>query len=168
MDAGHGTSVDRQTHSYSTSSCSYHTTTSSMAGGGGGGHHHRATLKQKNKSFKSRHSTKSSIKKLAKGRPADSASASSKGSSVAASARNAQTRKNHAKQMQLAKREQLKQVQELYKNGMDKVVSVLELTPDGNAWDVCRALEQHKGVEGIDGCDVASAIAQAKESSRIR
>lgn len=137
-----------------------------MAGSGGGGHHHRATLKQKNKSFKSRHSTKSSIKKLAKGRPADSVS--SKGSSVAVSARNAQTRKNYAKQLQLAKRDQLKQVQDLYKKGMDKVVSVLELTPDANAWDVCTALEGHKGVESIQGCDVKSAIAQGKESSRIR
>ncbi|CAO1616791.1 unnamed protein product [Sympodiomycopsis kandeliae] len=134
----------------------------------GGGHHHRATLKQKNKSFKSRHSTKSSIKKLAKGRPADAASISSKNGSVAGSARNAQSRKNHAKQIQLMKRDQLKQVQELYKKGMDKVVSVLELTPDGNAWDVCRALESHKGVDTIPGYEVDSALSQGKESTRIR
>ncbi|EIW68703.1 hypothetical protein TREMEDRAFT_74147 [Tremella mesenterica DSM 1558] len=35
-------------------------------------HHHRSTLKQTNKSFKSRHSTKGSIKSAAKGKPAPS------------------------------------------------------------------------------------------------
>jgi hypothetical protein len=41
----------------------------SKGGGGGGGqqHHHRSTLSQTNKSFKSRHASKGSIKTANKG-----------------------------------------------------------------------------------------------------
>ncbi|KAJ9124987.1 hypothetical protein QFC24_002919 [Naganishia onofrii] len=66
------------------------------------GHHHRATLKQQNKSFKSRHSSKSSLKAASKGRLAAPAhtsaahafSSQSSASRVAASA----TKRNRANQ----------------------------------------------------------------------
>ncbi|KAJ9115204.1 hypothetical protein QFC20_001071 [Naganishia adeliensis] len=53
------------------------------------GHHHRATLKQQNKSFKSKHSTKSSLKAASKGRlaPASSTSASHAFSSQSSASR---------------------------------------------------------------------------------
>lgn len=139
------------------------------SGSGGGGHHHRATLKQKNKSFKSRHATKSSVKKIAKGRPAGaSANKGSSSSSVASGQQNAVSRKNHAKQLQLAKREALKQAQKLYESGMPKVVSVLELTPEGNAWAVCSALEKNKGWEAVEGHDAGSALRSGSPFSQIR
>lgn len=134
-----------------------------------GGHHHRSTLKQKNKTFKARHSTKSSIKKLAKGRPASVASTTSNSTTAKSGHGNGVTRKNHAKQMQLAKREALKKVENMFvKKGVPKVVSVLELTPDGDAWGVCRTLEAHKGVEAVEGHDVATVLKEGRESCRIR
>lgn len=139
------------------------------SGSGRGGHHHRATLKQKNKGFKSRHATKSFIKKTAKGRSAGRPSVKGPSAfSLAGGARNAQSRKNHAKQMQLSKREALKQSQRLYENGMPKVVSVLELTPDANAWEVCSTLEKSKGWESIEGQDVQSALRQGSPFIQLR
>lgn len=123
------------------------------------GHHHRATLKQKNKAFKSKHATKSSVKKTAKGRTAGPPLTTSN-SSGAAAIRNAQSRKNKAKQIQLAKRDAIKQVQKLYEQGMPKLVSVLELTPDANAWSVCSQLEGNKGWQSGAGEDVQSALAK--------
>lgn len=140
-----------------------------------GAHHHRSTLKQKNKTFKSRHSTKSSIKKLAKGRPASVLSSASGSSSLSATARahahNATARKNHAKQVQLAKREEIKKVEDMFtKRGVPKLVSVLELTPDAgaDAWAVCSQLERHRGVEPVEGYDVATALREGRESCRLR
>ncbi|PWN25208.1 DUF663-domain-containing protein [Jaminaea rosea] len=128
------------------------------------GHHHRSTLKQRNKPFKSKHSTKSSIKKLAKGRPASVASHSS--STTSGAIRNAQSRKNQAKQIQLAKREAIKQAQRLYEGGMPKVVSVLELTPDANAWQVCASLERSPSWEAVR--DVRSALQSGLSSCQMR
>ncbi|CAO1622414.1 unnamed protein product [Parajaminaea phylloscopi] len=139
------------------------------ASGGGGGHHHRATLKQKNKGFKSRHATKSSVKKIAKGRPASGLGGKSSSSAqVAAGAHNAQARKNKAKQMQLAKRDALKQVQKLYESGMPKVVSVLELTPEANAWAVCSSLEQSKGWATVPEQDTQSALQNGMPFTQLR
>lgn len=71
--------------------------------------------------------------------------------------------------MQLAKREELKKVEEMWtKKGVPKVVSVLELTPEGDAWAVLRALEAHKGVETVEGYDVETVLANKRESTRLR
>ena len=132
-------------------------------------HHHRASsLRQSNKPFKSKHSSKSSLKDAAKGRSADDLVAarrlSSHKSSPLSASGNAigsrQHRKNAAKQAQLAKRAALVQSNRIFdqsptsgaglakgSGGAPRICAVVYLAEDGDSWDAVRQLES----EGDDG-----------------
>ncbi|KAJ7661687.1 ribosome biogenesis protein tsr1 [Mycena rosella] len=93
-------------------------------------HHHRPTLKQQNKSFKSKHATKSALKEAAKGRIPRASPKASAGSKTAATTR--LNRRNNAKQAQTIKRNALISATRLF-NGVDgtpRIVAVIPLTPD--------------------------------------
>lgn len=94
-------------------------------------HHHRSSLKQSNKPFKSRHASKSHLKKQNKGRV--------ERSNITTTGRNAHKaskadRKNKAKMDQLKKRETVVKSNRLFggKNGAAKVVAIVPLCPDSN------------------------------------
>ncbi|KAJ6508107.1 ribosome biogenesis protein tsr1 [Mycena vulgaris] len=111
-------------------------------------HHHRPTLKQQNKSFKSKHATKSALKEAAKGRiprPSPKASLGSK-----ASAQTRLNRRNNAKQAQTIKRNALVSATRLF-NGVDgapRIVAVIPLTEDISTRSAVSSL--------ADALDVAS------------
>ncbi|ORY00286.1 DUF663-domain-containing protein [Basidiobolus meristosporus CBS 931.73] len=95
--------------------------------------HHRATLKQKNKPFKSRHSSKGSLKDQAKGKV--------NRQGVKHSAKNITKkadRKNTAKLLQQKKRAALTQANRIFngRNGAPKIVAVIPLAPDVEASSV--------------------------------
>ncbi|KAJ7162048.1 ribosome biogenesis protein tsr1 [Mycena filopes] len=93
-------------------------------------HHHRPTLKQQNKSFKSKHATKSSIKEAAKGRVPRQSPKANIGTKIAAQTR--LNRRNNAKQAQTLKRNALVSATRLF-NGVDgapRIVAVIPLTED--------------------------------------
>lgn len=149
-----------------------------MAGDGDGGqaHHHRSTLKQKNKSYKSRHASKGSIKTAAKGRQESVTSRVSSHKSSPLSLHNAagsaQARRNHAKQVQLQKRQAIVDANRIFRNnghtgsnqaannsglanglagsssgGAPRIVVVCSLTQDVDSWSAIEALEK-EGEEG--------------------
>ncbi|KAF8160681.1 ribosome biogenesis protein tsr1 [Crassisporium funariophilum] len=93
-------------------------------------HHHRATLKQSNKSFKSKHASKGSLKDAAKGRIARQSPKASPTSSATAQSR--LNRRNNAKQVQVTKRNALVSATRIF-NGVDgapRIVAVIPLTED--------------------------------------
>ncbi|KAF7315865.1 Bms1-type G domain-containing protein [Mycena indigotica] len=116
-------------------------------------HHHRATLKQQNKSFKSRHSTKGALKEAAKGKvPRKSPKASNPSASTAQTRLN---RRNNAKQAQAIKRQSLVSSTRLF-NGVDgapRIVAVIPLTEDVDARVAVAALAESvdASMEGYDG-----------------
>ncbi|KAK0505090.1 ribosome biogenesis protein tsr1 [Armillaria luteobubalina] len=109
---------------------------------GEGQHHHRPTLKQQNKSFKSKHATKSSLKDAAKGRVARQSPKAAVSSNTAAQAR--LNRKNNAKQQQLKKRNALVSATRVF-NGVDgapRIVAVIPLSEDVNVHTIVSALAE--------------------------
>ncbi|KIM45379.1 hypothetical protein M413DRAFT_442049 [Hebeloma cylindrosporum] len=93
-------------------------------------HHHRPTLKQQNKSFKSKHATQGSLKDAAKGKVARQSPKSSPASNTAAQSR--LNRRNNAKQAQLLKRNAFVSATRIF-NGVDgapRIVAVIPLTED--------------------------------------
>ncbi|PBK73585.1 ribosome biogenesis protein tsr1 [Armillaria solidipes] len=109
---------------------------------GEGQHHHRPTLKQQNKSFKSKHATKSSLKDAAKGRVARQSPKAVVSSNTAAQAR--LNRKNNAKQQQLKKRNALVSATRVF-NGVDgapRIVAVIPLSEDVNVHTIVSALAE--------------------------
>ncbi|KAJ7782322.1 ribosome biogenesis protein tsr1 [Mycena maculata] len=93
-------------------------------------HHHRPTLKQQNKTFKSKHATKSALKEAAKGRVPRQSPKANVGSKIAAQTR--LNRRNNAKQAQALKRNALVSATRLF-NGVDgapRIVTVIPLTED--------------------------------------
>ncbi|KAF8972993.1 ribosome biogenesis protein tsr1 [Flammula alnicola] len=93
-------------------------------------HHHRPTLKQQNKSFKSKHASKGSLKDAAKGRIARASPKASPSSNSAAQSR--LNRRNSAKQVQTIKRNALVSATRVF-NGVDgapRIVAVIPLTED--------------------------------------
>ncbi|KAJ3825345.1 ribosome biogenesis protein tsr1 [Lentinula raphanica] len=93
-------------------------------------HHHRPTLKQSNKSFKSKHSTKGSLKDAQKGK-APRASPKSHSTIQSDSAQLRLNRRNAAKQAQLAKRQTLVDSRRLFSSGgTPRIVAVVSLTSD--------------------------------------
>nr|GAT58050.1 predicted protein [Mycena chlorophos] len=96
-------------------------------------HHHRATLKQQNKAFKSRHATKGSLKEAAKGKVARQSPKTSNPS--AAQAQTRLNRRNNAKQAQAAKRNALVSSTRLFSgvDGAPRIVAVVPLCPDVSA-----------------------------------
>ncbi|KAJ9474379.1 Ribosome biogenesis protein TSR1 [Pseudozyma hubeiensis] len=140
-------------------------------------HHHRASsLRQTNKSFKSKHATKTTLREASKGRSASDVSntsrlASHKSSPLSASGNEAgsrQHRRNHAKQAQRSKRNALIQSNRVFsasssssregKDGLSKgfagagagaprICAVVDLAEDGDSWEAVRRIQE----EGIDG-----------------
>ncbi|KZT10829.1 ribosome biogenesis protein tsr1 [Laetiporus sulphureus 93-53] len=105
-----------------------------------GVHHHRPTLKQQNKAFKSKHSTKSSLKEAAKGRYARKSQKATVASNTAARSR--LERRNNAKQVQVRKRQALISATRIF-NGVDgapRIVAIVPLTEDVSSHSVASAL----------------------------
>ncbi|CAA7261787.1 unnamed protein product [Cyclocybe aegerita] len=110
-------------------------------------HHHRATLKQKNKSFKSKHATKGSLKDAAKGRIArQSPKAFPTSNAVAQSRLN---RRNNAKQAQLVKRNALVSATRIFSgvDGAPRIVTVVPLTSDVSPKTVVASLTESLNID---------------------
>ncbi|KAF8893439.1 ribosome biogenesis protein tsr1 [Infundibulicybe gibba] len=111
-------------------------------------HHHRPTLKQQNKSFKSKHATKSSLKDAAKGRiPRRSLKSGLTANTVAQSRLN---RRNNSKQVQAKKRDALISSTRIF-NGVDgapRIVAVVPLTADVNTRNTVISLAESIDVSG--------------------
>ncbi|KDQ55730.1 hypothetical protein JAAARDRAFT_37154 [Jaapia argillacea MUCL 33604] len=105
-------------------------------------HRHRPTLKQQNKAFKSRHSTKSEVKRNAKGRIVRQSPKASPNSPSAAQAR--LNRRNNAKQTQLKKRQSLVYATRIFSgvDGAPRIVAVIPLTPDIDPLGITAALAE--------------------------
>ncbi|KIM75990.1 hypothetical protein PILCRDRAFT_826841 [Piloderma croceum F 1598] len=104
-------------------------------------HHHRATLKQQNKPFKSKHATKSSLKEIAKGRIPKTSTKAALTSNAAQSRLN---RRNNAKQGQTKKRQALVSATRIF-NGVDgtpRIVAVIPLSEDVDARSTVSALAE--------------------------
>ncbi|KIJ49414.1 hypothetical protein M422DRAFT_225108 [Sphaerobolus stellatus SS14] len=103
-------------------------------------HSHRPTLKQQNKSFKSRHATKSSLKERAKGRVVRTDPKSASISNAAAQTR--LNRRNTAKQAQIRKRNALVTSTRIFNgvNGAPRIVAVVPLCSDVFAKDGVKVL----------------------------
>lgn len=110
-------------------------------------HSHRPSLKQTNKKFKSRGSTKRSTKTQNKGR-VDTKQSSSKTSS-ANNLKNKQERKNQAKQLQKQKRDGLLEGKRLFEGrfGAPRIVLVLPLTEDIDGLNTVKQLLKSVGEE---------------------
>ncbi|TRM70138.1 hypothetical protein BD626DRAFT_390775 [Schizophyllum amplum] len=102
-------------------------------------HHHRASLKQQNKKFKSKHATKSSLKEAAKGRVQRQ---SPKAPPTNNSAQLRANRRNNAKQAQAKKREAIVSATRLFSgvDGAPRIVAVIPLTDDVSAKGAVSAL----------------------------
>ncbi|GAA5883645.1 hypothetical protein JCM3774_005992, partial [Rhodotorula dairenensis] len=123
------------------------------------GHSHRAHQKQSNKPFKSKHSSKSQLKDLAKGRthrPAvkDAASKSERQQSQKVQAKNLKVnRRNHAKQVLDKKRQILDEQKGIFsgknRNGdrVQRVVAIVPMTDDVDALETAHLLAQAAGGE---------------------
>ncbi|KAF5326304.1 hypothetical protein D9611_000357 [Ephemerocybe angulata] len=116
-----------------------------------GAHHHRATLKQQNKSFKSRHASKGALKDRAKGKIArDSPKAGSNAGVTAA--QNRLNRRNHAKQTQTKKRSEIVSANRLF-NGVDgapRIVTVVPLCPDISSRSIVASIAASLDVSAED------------------
>ncbi|KZT57541.1 ribosome biogenesis protein tsr1 [Calocera cornea HHB12733] len=114
-------------------------------------HHHRATLKQQNKPFKSKHSTKGAIKTAAKGRTVRQHGKSTNASSAAAQLK--QNRKNAARQIQKNKRSELISATRLFsgRDGAARVVAVVPLCERLRADEVAKSVVGGWGGE-TEGC----------------
>lgn len=120
-----------------------------------GQHHHRASLKQSNKKFKSKHSSKGSIKDATKGRVPTAKTRSGGGGGAAglAAAHNKAARKNTAKQLQLQKRQAVKEKKKLTSGNEAKaprVVAVVQLCSDVGNERVVKEL--------LDGSDLSENV----------
>ncbi|KIJ61283.1 hypothetical protein HYDPIDRAFT_96707 [Hydnomerulius pinastri MD-312] len=123
-------------------------------------HHHRATLKQQNKAFKSKHATKSSLKEIAKGR---TQRPSPKSPAVSTAAQARLNRRNTQKQAQAAKRAALVTATRIF-NGVDgaaRVVAVIPLCEDVRVAEAVRALGS-AAAEEIDGISENSPMWKMK------
>ncbi|GAA5867572.1 hypothetical protein JCM8547_001224 [Rhodosporidiobolus lusitaniae] len=136
-----------------------------------GGHSHKAHKKQTNKSFKSKHASKSALRDQAKGRthrPAskEGPSRATKAASASVQAKHLKVnRKNHAKQVLDKKREILEDSKGIFsgknKNGdrVQRVVAVVPMTEDVSSEGIVQLLaeatgNQLTGTEGYRSLDV--------------
>ncbi|KAH9978993.1 ribosome biogenesis protein tsr1 [Lactifluus volemus] len=108
--------------------------------------HHRPTLKQTNKPFKSRHATKASIKERSKGRISGQATKLMHASN--ASAQSKLNRRNHAKQIQLQKRQSLLSAIRVFGgvDGAPRIVAVVPLCEDVSPRVAVSALSNSLGI----------------------
>ncbi|SDA08058.1 BZ3501_MvSof-1269-A2-R1_Chr8-1g09495 [Microbotryum saponariae] len=123
-------------------------------------HHHRASLKQSNKSFKSKHSTKSALKDAAKGRthrPSSSSSSHKTGKTNAnlSASQHKLNRRNHAKQVQDKKRHALDATAQLFvgPDRAQRIVAVVPMSEDVDPLAIVELLAATINVEvhGQDG-----------------
>lgn len=126
-------------------------------------HTHRPTLKQANKPFKSGHASKGAQKRAAKGKSETEAVPRSHKSNPLRAAGSAEgsrsNRRNEAKQASRQKRAEILESTRIFggsglrgeqragahgprRAGAPRICAVVTLTPDGDAWDVVRALER--------------------------
>ena len=104
-----------------------------MAPTNGGGHSHRPSLKQSNKSFKSKHSSKGSLRDAAKGRIEGNSGKKGKSGASITAAQSKANRRNTVKQIQTAKRAAIVEKNRLTKGGearAPRVVAIVQLCPD--------------------------------------
>ncbi|KAI9511128.1 ribosome biogenesis protein tsr1 [Russula earlei] len=106
--------------------------------------HHRPTLKQTNKPFKSRHATKASLKERSKGRVSRPAAKIVHASRAKAGAQAKVNRRNHAKQIQLQKRQSLLSAVRVFGgvDGAPRVVAVVPLCEDADSRAAVSALSK--------------------------
>ncbi|KAJ3749582.1 ribosome biogenesis protein tsr1 [Lentinula detonsa] len=119
-------------------------------------HHHRPTLKQSNKSFKSKHASKGSLKDAQKGKaPRSSPKLHSTISNDSAQLR--LNRRNAAKQAQLTKRQSLVDSRRLFgSGGTPRIVVVVSLTSDVDSRSCVELLALALG-EVVDGKEKLNA-----------
>ncbi|KAJ3792965.1 ribosome biogenesis protein tsr1 [Lentinula aff. detonsa] len=119
-------------------------------------HHHRPTLKQSNKSFKSKHASKGSLKDAQKGKaPRSSPKLHSTISNDSAQLR--LNRRNAAKQAQLTKRQSLVDSRRLFgSGGTPRIVVVVSLTSDVDSRSCVERLALALG-EVVDGKEKLNA-----------
>lgn len=127
-------------------------------------HSHRPTQKQTNKSFKSKHASKGSLKDAAKGRthrPALKPSSKSTNATVSA-AHKKQNRRNQAKQLQEKKQAALEEVGKIFaRKGADRVSRVVALVPLTADVDPAELAEQLMRGVGLQ-CVGAGAVRTAE------
>ncbi|KAJ9111440.1 hypothetical protein QFC19_001209 [Naganishia cerealis] len=139
------------------------------------GHHHRATLKQQNKSFKSRHSSKSSLKAASKGRLAAPSSTSAShafasqasASRVAASATK-RARANQRAQKRTRQRKEwgrdVKVFQTTAGGGcVPRVVSVVPLHRESSAREFTKGFLENLGLESGKRDEVEGKLREVGE-----
>ncbi|SCV66932.1 BQ2448_5578 [Microbotryum intermedium] len=137
-------------------------------------HHHRASLKQSNKSFKSKHSTKSALKDAAKGRthrPSSSSPKTSKTNANLSASQHKLNRRNHAKQVQDKKRHALDSTAKLF-SGPDRaqrIVAIVPMSEDVDPLAVVELLAATIKVEihGQGGYRVLDAVKFHNQSLRF-
>ncbi|KAK9477143.1 hypothetical protein V1514DRAFT_334653 [Lipomyces japonicus] len=101
------------------------------------GHHHRSTLKKIQKSYKSKHSSKSALKAKNKGKIEKSVS-----NNKLRHEATKQERRNKAKQAMLHKRVETEQNKKFFdgRKGASRIVAVIPLCPDVDATEVVKRL----------------------------
>lgn len=103
-----------------------------------GSHSHRSSFKASHKSFKSKHSSKSALKKINKGKVETSTSHNNNNKPML----NKQQRKNQAKQQREKKILSTTLKKKLFEgsNGVNKIVTIIPLTTDINPADILKQI----------------------------
>ncbi len=127
-----------------------------------GQHSHRPTQKQTNKSFKSKHASKGSLKDLSKGRthrPVQNIKSNPKQTNAMISAAHHKlNRRNHAKQLQAKKEAELETMAKLFmRKGQDKVARVVAVVPMTDDVDPAGMVSNLLGSVGVD-CNGEGAV----------
>lgn len=129
------------------------------------GHSHRPSLKQSNKAFKSKHSSKGSLKTASKGRVPTGGNGEGKrrsGKSIDAAQEKA-NRRNHAKQIHAQKRAAVVAQNKLTKGAEAKaprVVAIVQLCEDLDSEQLVTQLLGSAGV--LDQLDTSFGIPQVE------
>ncbi|KAK9462151.1 uncharacterized protein V1516DRAFT_695534 [Lipomyces oligophaga] len=105
-------------------------------------HHHRSSLKHKNKSFKTKHLSKSALKAQTKGKVEKSESGQRHGRE-----QSKQERKNRAKQLMLSKKEEHVASRKIFagKKGAPRIIAIVSLCPDVDSAKIVRRLNESVG-----------------------
>ncbi|XBW36938.1 hypothetical protein QEN19_002517 [Hanseniaspora menglaensis] len=119
-----------------------------------GSHSHRSSFKKNHKSFKSKHSSKSALKKVTKGKVETSTSHNNNNKPML----NKMQRKNQSRQYRDTKIQSTTLKKKLFEgsNGVQKIVTIIPLTKDINPCDILSQLL----VNGIDSNDFDSSNLQ--------
>ncbi|KAI8049241.1 hypothetical protein BDF22DRAFT_700154 [Syncephalis plumigaleata] len=125
--------------------------------------HHRATLKQANKPFKSRHASKGQLREKSKGRVQRQ---SIKGASLRKQSR--LDRRNAAKLEQKKKRESIVALTRLFtgRNAVPKIVAVIPLCKDNDVLQFVRQLYRSENVTPPTEKDLAGSIYLTSERQK--